>query len=177
MKDLKQTINKIMALLASSQNPCTFSFIKKNLGITKEDFFECVEICNTEESHPFVIQTLPDDTYTLKAKLDYNDFLTMSNEKESNESLSRAAEEVLSLLLYNGISTKEDIDWMRGVNSAVSLRNLTEKELVIEELKNDISYYYIAPVVYDSLGLSKKEDLESYESVITNIKNVLALKQ
>ncbi len=176
MNELRQKNNKLMALLASSQSPISFSAIKKNIALSKEELQLCIKTCNLDEVHPFIIQQLPDELYAIKAKADFDEFIKESNERQNTESLSRAAEEVLSLLLYKGVSTKEEIDWLRGVNSLVSIRNLIEKSLVNEEIKCEISYYAVDESVFDSLGLAKKEDLHNFEVISSNIINVLALK-
>ena len=85
---------------------------------------------------------------------------------EFGEELSRAAIETTAIIAYKGPLTRADIEYVRGVNSSFTLRNLLMRGLVerIENPKDARSYIY--RVSFDflkHLGLTKIEDLPQYE--------------
>lgn len=85
---------------------------------------------------------------------------------EFGEELSRAAVETAAIIAYKGPITRADIEYVRGVNSSFTLRNLLVRGLVerIENPKDARSYLYrISFDFLKHLGLTKIEDLPQYE--------------
>jgi len=75
------------------------------------------------------------------------------------EDLSKASLEVLSIVLYKGSTTASDIEYIRGVNSGYTLRQLTMRGLVSKS-KQGMSYVY-APTVelMSHLGITTLQEL------------------
>lgn len=83
-----------------------------------------------------------------------------------SEELSRAALETLAVIAYKGPLTRMDIEYVRGVNSSFTLRNLTLRGLIerIENPKDARSYLY--RVSFDflrHLGLGSSEELPGFK--------------
>lgn len=86
--------------------------------------------------------------------------------EQFSQELSRAALETLSVVAYKGPMTRVDIEYIRGVNSSFTLRNLLMRGLVerIENPKDARSYLY--RVSFDflkHLGFLRIEDLPGYQ--------------
>ncbi|OGZ96610.1 MAG: SMC-Scp complex subunit ScpB [Candidatus Sungbacteria bacterium RIFCSPLOWO2_02_FULL_51_17] len=82
------------------------------------------------------------------------------------EDLSRAALETLSIVAYKGPLTRLEIEFIRGVNSSFTIRNLLMRGLVerIENPKDARSYLYkISFDFLKHLGLSAVHELPEYE--------------
>ncbi|MBI2637692.1 MAG: SMC-Scp complex subunit ScpB [Candidatus Sungbacteria bacterium] len=84
---------------------------------------------------------------------------------EFNEDLTRATLETLTIIAYKGPTTRSKIEFIRGVNSSFTVRNLLLRGL-IERIDNPSdSRSYLYRVSFDFLkflGLSSVSELPSY---------------
>ncbi len=95
--------------------------------------------------------------------------------EELSKDLGKAGLETLSIILYQGLVRKSEIDYIRGVNSASILRNLMIRGLI--ERKNDIknqrSFLYSPTLeLLSFMGISDLEELPEYEKVKKEIEIV-----
>lgn len=84
---------------------------------------------------------------------------------EFSEELSRAGVETLAVIAYKGPITRVDIEFLRGVNSSFTIRNLLMRGLVerVDNPKDARSYLY--RISFDFLkhfGLSAIEELPQF---------------
>lgn len=90
---------------------------------------------------------------------------------ELSRDISKAAVEVLSLVIYRGPISKRDIDYIRGVNSSYILRNLLVRGLVersesAEGQAGGRGFVYQPTFdLLSHLGVSKREDLPDFAKV------------
>lgn len=80
--------------------------------------------------------------------------------------LSRAGLEVLSIVAYKGPVSRAQIEYIRGVNSSFTMRNLLIRGLVAREESPADRRSYVYRVSTDFLkhiGLAKLEDLPHYD--------------
>lgn len=85
---------------------------------------------------------------------------------DMTEELTRAAVETLTIVAYKGPITRAQIEYIRGVNSSFTIRNLLMRGLAerIENPEDQRSYLYrISFDFLKHLGLSKIEDLPKYK--------------
>lgn len=85
---------------------------------------------------------------------------------EFSEELSRAALETVAIIAYKGPLTRAQIEYVRGVNSSFTVRNLLMRGLVerIDNPKDARVYLY--QISFDFLrhfGITKREDLPHFE--------------
>ena len=90
-------------------------------------------------------------------------------EKLTQEELSRdigkAGAETLAVILYRGRATRREIDWIRGVNSSFTLRELAARGLArrIANPKDGRGYAYEpTPELLAHLGVSRAPDMPNY---------------
>lgn len=84
---------------------------------------------------------------------------------EFSEELSKAALETLSVIAYKGPLTRAAVEYIRGVNSSFSIRNLMLRGLVerIDNPKDARSYLYRVSIDFlKHLGLSSIEELPEW---------------
>jgi len=84
--------------------------------------------------------------------------------KETEEELSKAALEVLSIVIYAGGASKKEIDYVRGVNSQISLRNLAIRGL-IQKKEGERGTYEPTVDLIRFLGLESLSELPRYEEL------------
>lgn len=81
--------------------------------------------------------------------------------------------EVLAILLYEGASTRADIDYIRGVNSSSTLRTLLSRRMA-ERMGNpeDAREYVYRPTVelLAHLGVSKTDELPEYATIARELR-------
>lgn len=106
------------------------------------------------------------DEFTLGSNPAYAGYVENLIKEDLSEELSRAAVETIAIVAYKGPLTRAQIEYVRGVNSSFTLRNLLMRGLVerMENPKDARSYLY--KVSFDflkHLGISRLEDLPQYE--------------
>ncbi len=93
-------------------------------------------------------------------------------EKELGEEIGTAGLEVLAIILYRGDSTRAQIDYIRGVNTSSTLRNLLARGLV-ERIGNpeDAREYLYRPTVelLAHLGVERLEKLPDYNAITSEL--------
>lgn len=85
------------------------------------------------------------------------------------ESLSKAALEVLSVIAYRGPIARSEIEAIRGVNCSVTLRNLLIRELIERKENEDDARGYLYSISFHflkELGLQSASELPDYETLI-----------
>lgn len=94
--------------------------------------------------------------------------------KELGNEIGEAGLEVLAILLYRGASTRAQIDYVRGVNTATTVRNLLARGL-IERAGNPLDgrEYIYRPTVelLAHLGIENAEKLPEYDTIVKEIKS------
>ncbi|MBI2278453.1 MAG: SMC-Scp complex subunit ScpB [Candidatus Brennerbacteria bacterium] len=105
------------------------------------------------------------DEVALATKPAFKKFLALLMKEEFHESLTPAALETLSLVAYLGPVARTSIDYIRGVNSSFTLRNLLLRGLVERTARVEGGgYVYTASIEFlKHMGLQKVEDLPEYE--------------
>ena len=93
-------------------------------------------------------------------------------ERELGHEIGEAGLEVLAIVLYRGASTRARIDYIRGVNTASTLRNLLSRGL-LERAGNpeDAREYLYRPTVelLAHLGVRGNRELPSYEEITAEL--------
>lgn len=87
---------------------------------------------------------------------------------EFSEGLSRSGIETLAIVAYKGPLSRPEIDYIRGVNSSFTLRNLLMRGLIERTPHPHDARSYTYRISFQFLqhfGLSKLEELPEYESL------------
>lgn len=87
-------------------------------------------------------------------------------EEEFKEELTPAGLETLSIIAYLGPIPRATVDYVRGVNSSFTVRNLLMRGLVTRDTNPEKSNAYDYRVSFDfmkHLGITRREDLPDYE--------------
>ncbi|MDR3571337.1 MAG: SMC-Scp complex subunit ScpB [Candidatus Pacebacteria bacterium] len=89
-------------------------------------------------------------------------------QKELGKEIGEAGLEVLAIILYRGPSTRAQIDYVRGVNSSTSVRNLLARGL-LERAGNpdDAREYLYRPTaeLLAYLGVTSAQGLPEYDTI------------
>ena len=105
------------------------------------------------------------EEWQLATSSEISDIIKEFTKSEYTENLSRAALETLAVVAYKGPLTRAEVEFIRGVNSVYSLRNLLMRGL-IEKKDNPVDgRSHIYTVTFDFIrhfGMEKISDLPRY---------------
>jgi segregation and condensation protein B len=135
-------------------------------GAELDDIRSAMEEMSSEYQNTGIVLIKKDDTYQLGTHPDSAPYVEKMMKGEFNEELSRAALDTATIIAYKGPITRVGIEFIRGVNSSFTVRNLLMRGLIERvENKNDArSYLYqISADFLKHLGLTRIEDLPRYE--------------
>ncbi|MCR4334705.1 MAG: SMC-Scp complex subunit ScpB [Patescibacteria group bacterium] len=151
--------------------------IKKLAMIFKKESKEIEDaIINLEEKlkDRGLVLIHKDDEIILGANPEMSSFIEELTKEELNRELGKAGLETLSIVLYQGPITRGEIDYIRGVNSNLILRNLLIRGLV-EKIINpkDARSFMYRPTfeLLQYLGISKTKDAPNYQKIREEIEN------
>lgn len=115
---------------------------------------------------------ISDTEASLVVSPETRDSVKVAYERELGREVGDAGLEVLSILLYRGPSTRAQIDYIRGVNTASTIRTLLSRGLV-ERVANpdDAREYLYRPTVelIAYLGVTGKRELPEYDTIAAEL--------
>lgn len=120
-----------------------------------------------------ILLVLQNEKVTLATHPDIAHIITNIQKEELEGELSKAAQEVLSVILYAGPISKGYIDYIRGVNSTVSIRNLVARGLIEKKEGSSRPQYVVTTDFLMSLGVQVVESIEGYQEIRGKLENVL----
>lgn len=156
------------ALLFIHGEPLSYKKIESVLGLKKgegEPLAAELKKRLTEDRRG--LQLVSDkERIQLATKPEFNKILEDFVKDELTEDLTPASLEALSVIAYLGPISRAKLEYLRGVNSIVILRNLMIRGLVerIPDPEHPAGFLYHPTLEFmKHLGLSAKEDLPEYE--------------
>jgi segregation and condensation protein B len=168
------------ALLFAAGEPMEKKELEKLLGLSKDKLEKALEglkmaleghgIACIDSGEEVEIRTAPEAA----------DIVKKLRESELSKDLGKAGLETLAVIAYRNGSTRSEIDWVRGVNSSTSLRNLLLRGLVEgEEDPTDRRRirYGITPDALAHLGIKNSKELPRYDELSEKAEVVAASEE
>lgn len=162
---------KLLALLFVHGDPISITELATMLAIdelTLETTIKQVE--ELLASMPFFL-TRGREGIGLATRPEHGDFLKNIKKSITQTPLSKPALEVLVIIMYKGGATKSYIDSIRGVNSALSLRNLIIRGIIERSEEGGTTVYKATNDTFAHLGIESLTQLPDYERFISTIEN------
>jgi segregation and condensation protein B len=180
---------KIEALLFFKGEPVAIKKIAEILEVTTEEVLTSLTtLSNKKEGTGLTVVVVSESEATLGTNKEASIFLEKLRKDEITKELSKATLETLSIILYkngpnkNGV-TRNEIDYIRGVNSSFILRNLLIRGLIEKkvDIKDSRRFIYTPTIeLLEFMGISDitmlpkyKEVVEELEKAITNEENTI----
>ncbi len=156
---------RLEALLFAAGEPLSFSQLRTLLGTDTLGLTRATETLRTRLSGG--IRLVMTDTHAALTTSPLCDeevraFLTPRGDERE---LGQAGLEVLSIILYQGPSTKATIDYIRGVNSASTLRTLVYRGLIDRSVTGREISYHVTPDTLAHLGITSLKELPELEAI------------
>lgn len=142
--------------------------IKNSVLNIKEKYLDSgIKIVSTEDS---VLFTTGEEVSEIIEELEKSEY-----EKD----LTKAALETLTIILYRGPIKRSMIDYIRGVNSQFTLRNLLIRGLITKEVdpKDERTYVYKPTTdLLQFLNISDINELQEFKDINEKIDNFINTK-
>ncbi len=163
-----EKIAELEALLFYYGEPISIKRIAALLDISEKESSDLVQDLakNLEESTLRGICLVDKDgMIQLLTKPEGSKIIQKIMKEEFREELSPASLETLSLIAYLGPVTRPTVDFIRGVNSSFTVRNLLLRGLIERETGKGNAYEYKPSIDFLShLGIKKTTDLPEYDA-------------
>lgn len=167
-----QTKAIIEALLFVHGEPIEFKDLEQLLELPPEEVRSIVSKLSAEyqrdPGNRGLVVIEKDDAVQIGSHPDAHTYVEKLIKGEFAESLSRSGLETLAIVAYKGPLSRPEIDYIRGVNSSFTLRNLLMRGLIdrIPHPHDARSYrYQISFQFLQHFGLAKLDELPEYESL------------
>lgn len=156
------------ALLFAHGDPLEVKKIASVLKAEAEDVEVAIATLagHLETSDRGLMLTRHESKVQLATKPAFSSFVEHLVKDEFEEKLTPAALETLSLIAYLGPISRARVDYLRGVNSSYSVRNLLMRGLVektTDPQTPHITAYQVSFDLLKHLGISSIEDLPDYQ--------------
>ncbi len=157
---------KIESILFLSGEPISVKKLALLLDAKKSVVEESLNNLRSAYEHRGLRLIQKDDEWQLVTAPESAPTLEKFIKSEYSEHLTRAALEVLSIVAYKGPITRAELEFIRGVNSVYSLRNLMLRGLIEKKDNPKDGRSHIYTVTFDFLrhfGLSRTSELPRYD--------------
>lgn len=156
------------ALLFAEGGALTYTNLAKTLGCGETELRQALDTL-AEALKGSGLALIRSDTEAVLALAGDVKNAVVKKATEAYESdIGTAGLEVLAILLYEGPSTRASIDYIRGVNSTSTIRNLLQRGLIERSGNPEDGREYIYRPTTDllaHLGIAKREDLPEYDTM------------
>lgn len=164
--------NQIEALLFSEGGAMQKKRLAQLLGIKFEELAPGIAALRDARAGSGLTVIETDNEVSLAIAADASEVVSAAFERELGKEIGDAGLEVLAILLYRGPSTRAQIDYIRGVNTAWTVRMLAARGL-LERTPNpqDAREYLYRPTVelLAHLGVSKGDELPEYAKIASEL--------
>lgn len=167
---------KIEAILFFKGDAVKHKFLLNFLNCSKEELQSSIEILKERLENSGLTIIEKDDSILLATKNELSEIIERLRKEELDKSLSKAALETLTIIIYRGPVKRSEIDYIRGVSSQFILRTLLVRGLIekIQDPKDDRAILYRPTFeTIQFLGINKKEDMPDYDKVNKDIQEFI----
>ena len=159
---------KIEALLFFKAEPVSVSWLARALAVSEGEVWEGLAELEKLLAGRGICVIQKDDTAVLGTAPGASELVEKTLKEDLERTLGAAALEALAIIAYKGPIAKSEIDYIRGVNSSCSLRNLLIRGLIERTPSQDdkrVFLYTPSIELFAYLGITKESELPEYETV------------
>lgn len=160
----------VESLLFSKGTPMSFSQLAKAVDVDKTVVKKAVrDLLSDYDNEGRGITIIKNGgSVQLVTKPENASFIEKIIKRDLQDSLSKAALEVVSIIAYRGPISRLDIEAIRGVNSSFTLRNLLMRGMITRTVNKQDQRGYLYKISFEfmkKLGLNNIKDLPNYEKL------------
>lgn len=168
---------QIESLLLYEGEALSVTTIAKTLEVSKEAVLTALQELQGLLQNRGIILIENGTTYMLATHPEMQPVFEKLRKDELERELSKSALETLTVIAYRGPITKHDIDYIRGVNSHFSLRNLMVRGLIEKQETGDMIRYTVTTDTLSYLGVTSTTELPDYEYIQTEYAKILTREE
>lgn len=165
---------QIESLLLYEGSDLSIHDIAKTLGVKKEAVIDAVTELKTTLAGRGIVLIENGAHYMLATHPEMQPVFEKLRKQELERELSKAALETLTVIAYRSPISKTQIDYIRGVNSHFSLRNLLVRGLIEKIESNGEDRYILSTDTLSFMGIGSSADLPDHEHVQQEFEKILA---
>ncbi len=164
MENNSKNLAKIETALFQYGEPISVKKLSAILNLKKEDCEKLIEEYeeSLKEKKRGLTLLKKEDKVQLSTKPELKEISEKIADEEFTEELTPASLETLTIIAYLGPIPKTTIDFIRGVNSSYTLRNLALRGLVERERSGHTYSYQVTFDFLKHLGVNSVENLPQY---------------
>ncbi len=169
---MKDVISMLESVLFVASKPFTIGVLAQRLGLGVEEIEYALEKLGEKYTGVSgILLARVEDTVQLITNPLYTDVVEQFTSKDILGELTKAQLETVTVIAYRGPITRPEIEEIRGVNSAIIVRNLLIRGLVEEHEEKDsvLPTYSVSLNALRHLGISRVEELPEYERLSTHV--------
>lgn len=170
--DNNDTAQKLQAILYANGGEMKKSQVIGFLDISKEELVQALSALQTSLQGQGVELLETESSLSLRTASRYGDFLTELRKKDNEKDIGTAGLEVLAIVLYKGEVSRATIDYIRGVNSSGTLRQLMLRGLLerTKDAGDARAWVYSAtPELLGHLGITTRQELPEFDILSTQL--------
>jgi segregation and condensation protein B len=154
-------LQKLVTILYLSGDGVPLSKVVSLLGTTAEELEKVIPVLDTQLQALGLSLLRVNDTISIVTQPAQAAFVETFWKEELKGELTPATLQVLTLVAYLGNGTREQISYIRGVQSAQSVRTLTERGLI----SRSGEVCTLTPEAFKHLGITHVEELPEYKTI------------
>ncbi|MEN9337900.1 MAG: hypothetical protein RIQ41_214 [Candidatus Parcubacteria bacterium] len=163
-------LQNIITILYLSGDPVKLDTLAKLLAVDKEAVVSCLEQEVAPELKKLGLCLIgAHETYSIATSPEQAGLVELFWKEELQGELTPATLQVLTLVAYLGSPTREEISYVRGVQSSQSIRTLTVRGLI--ERQGEVCTLTLDALKH--LGIVNVEDLPEYASIHASLREKL----
>lgn len=162
---------QLEALLFYKTDGASKKEIGNLLSLSSEQVGEAIHALREKLSSRGIVLVESGDTIALAVHEEMSSLIEKIATEEITKELSKASLETLSIILYKGGATRADIEFIRGVNASVILRNLSMRGLVVRESSSQGKYVATTDLLRH-LGVTRVDELLEFGEVQEKLRGV-----
>lgn len=163
--------NQIEALLFSEGGSMKKTRLAQLIGVASQELETALEELSVSLTGALTL-VRTDNEVALVISDSVRAVVKKAHEKELGREIGDAGLEVLAIILYRGASTRAEIDYIRGVNTSSTIRNLLARGL-LERAGNPLDgrEYLYRPTteLLAHLGVTTGQELPDYSSISSEL--------
>lgn len=165
---------KIEAYLFWKAEPASLKTLTRIFKRPEEEITLALTALEKKLINRGIILMRKDNEVTLRTAPEVSKLIESLRKEELKSELGKASLETLAIILYKGPITRQEIDYIRGVNGTFTLRALLVRGLVERVTDNRDQRRFLYKPTFDllsHLGLKKITDLPEFETVCSELES------
>lgn len=157
--------HKIESILLFKGQPVSYKELAGLLEIPPEETKKIIEELSLEYKDRGLSIVYNEHECELVTPSENSELISKLQKQEAETELSNASLETLSIILYMGPIARSMIDFIRGVNSQFTIRNLLVRGLIEKDPSAKTPLYNVTLDTIKFLGLNKLDELPNFKDI------------